>query len=178
MRAWPLHLVFAAILVGSLAAREWAADRLDADAGLEAAAVGLAQAYGLVLRTRTTVADTDVPALEFAAPGCSGPLLVSLPHVTLDQEPVLRAARAPGHVLRYIYIDRRWDEPDRSAMVVERMKHAALAAFGLTPYRPTWRLLATIAPADCRSADAVDWRKAWSRDQLRVASNAADTAAR
>lgn len=178
MRAWPLHAVFAVILVGSLAARERGADALDADGRLEAAAIGLARSQGLVFRAKAAIADTDVPALEFEAPGCSSPVLVALPLVTLDQEPVLRAARAPGDVLRYFYIDRRWDKPERPAILVERLKHAALAAFGLSRYRPTWRLLAVISPAGCRAADAIDWRTIWDRDPLRTAGDETDTAVR
>ena len=61
--------------------------------------------------------------------------------VSFDEEPLLRSAREQGDVLRYVYIDRSWEKPDRLAFFVERMKYAALATFGLTRYVPSGHLL-------------------------------------
>jgi hypothetical protein len=54
-------------------------------------------------------------------------VLVVLLLLTFEQEPVVRSAREQGDVLRYVYIDRIWDKPDRRAFFVERMKYAGLA---------------------------------------------------
>jgi hypothetical protein len=166
MRAWPLHVVFTAILFGSLAAKDRTADLFAKSSNLEPTVMHVAKAYGLAFRDYTTIGDTDIRALVFEAPGCARPLLVVLLAVTFDQEPVAQSARRPGYVLRYIYIDRSWDKPHRLAVVAERAKYAALAVFGLTRYMPSRQLLLVETPADCRLADDIDWQIAWSHDYL------------
>jgi hypothetical protein len=166
MRAWPLHIVFATILVGSLAAKERAADvvvEVDSDA-LEAAVTRVAGSHGLAFRERLTFAG-NVPALAFEAPGCSRPVLVVL-RVTFDYEPVMQSARDQGDVLRYVYIDRSWEKPDRLAFFVDRMKYAALATFGLTRYVPSGHLIVVESPPQCQAADVIDWRNVWDRDYV------------
>lgn len=167
MRAWPLHVVFATILVGSLAARERVADALvDVDSSSrEAAVVGVAQSHGLALQGDTTVPGTNLTALAFEAPGCSGPILV-VSRITFDYEPLLQFNREEGDVLRYVYIDRSWEKPYRLAAFAERMRYAALATFGLTRYLPSAYLLLVDSPSGCRAADGIDWRNVWSRDHL------------
>jgi hypothetical protein len=150
MRAWPLHVIFAIILVGSLAARERADDVLNESGNLEPAVMRVARSHGLVFRQYTTIADTDVRALVFEAPGCSRPVLLVLLMTTFDQDVVMRSAREQGDVLRYVYIDRTWDKPDRLAVFIERMKYAALATLGLTRYLPSWHLLEVKVKADDR----------------------------
>ena len=80
MRAWPLHVVFATLLVGSLAAKERAADMLvDVDdLDRETAVTRVARSHGLAFREDVTLPGTNLPALAFAAPGCSRPVLVVL----------------------------------------------------------------------------------------------------
>ena len=166
MRAWPLHIVFATILVGSLAAKERAADVVvEVDNGaLEAAVTRVARSHGLAFREYLTFAG-NVPALAFEAPGCSRPVLVVL-RVTFDYEPVMQSARGQGDLLRYVYIDRSWEKPDRLAFFVDRMKYAALATFGLTRYVPSGHLLLVESPPRCQAADAIDWRNVWDRDYV------------
>jgi hypothetical protein len=159
-------VVFAAILVGSLAAKYQTTDLLANKDNFEPAVIRVAHAHGLAFRDYTTISDTDIRALVFEAPGCARPVMVVLLSVTFDQERVARSARQPGYVLRYVYIDRSWDKADRLAVVAERAKYAALAVFGLTRYLPSWHLLLIGSPADCRLADSTDWRMAWSRDYL------------
>jgi hypothetical protein len=93
-------------------------------------------------------------------------MLVILLSVTFDQEGVARSATEPGYVLRYVYIDRSWAKADRLAVVAERVKYAALAVLGLTPYVPSWHLLLIESPDRCRAPNDIDWRIAWSRDYL------------
>ena len=168
MRAWPLHVVFAIILVGSLAAKMRTTDVLVEKGDLEPAVTRVARLHGLTFREYVTIADTDVRALVFEAPGCSRPVLVVSLLVTFDQEPVVRSAREPHYALRYVYIDQTWDRPDRLAVFVERIKYAALATFGLTQYVPSWHLLLIEAPSHCQTADAIDWRIVWDRDYLKA----------
>jgi hypothetical protein len=169
MRAWPLHLVFATILIGSLAAKERGADALSESGNIELAVLNVARSHGLAFREYTTITGTDIRALVIEAPGCSRPILVVPLFVTFDQDPIVRSARDQGDVLRYVYIDRTWDEPDRLAVFVERMKYAALATFGLTKYEPSWHLLLIESPLHCQVADAVDWRLVWNRDYIGTA---------
>jgi hypothetical protein len=176
MRAWPLHVVFATILVGSLAAKERAADMLvDVDdLDRETAVMHVARSHGLVFREDVTLPGASIPALAFEAPGCSRPVLVVL-RAAFDEEPLLRSVREQGYVSRYVYIDRSWEKPDRLAFFVERMKYAALATFSLTRYVPSGHLLLVASPPGCEIAAAIDWRNMWNRDY--VAAAQADTRA-
>jgi hypothetical protein len=166
MRAWPLHVVFAAILVGSLAVRDRTTDLIVESGNLEAAVINVARAYGLAFREYTTIGGTDILELVFDAPACTRPVAVVLLSTTLDQERAAQSAREPGYVLSYVYIDRSWDEADRLAIVAQRAKYAVLAVFSLTRYVPSWHLLLVYEPAECKAAINIDWRLAWSRDYL------------
>jgi hypothetical protein len=141
MRAWPVRVVFAFILAGSLAAKDRTSDAFVESRSLEPAVIRVAHSGGLAFRQGTTVIGTDIRTLAFDAADCSQPVLVTLLSVTFDQEPAVRSAREPGYVLRYVYIDRSWAEPDRLAIFIERVRYAALALFGLTPFVPSWHLL-------------------------------------
>jgi hypothetical protein len=177
MRAWPLHVVFATILVGSLAAKEQAAEVLDVDnATLQTAVTRIAQSQGLDFRGDAKVAGY-IPALAFEAPGCSGPVLVVV-RVVFDEESFMHFAREQGDVLRYVYIDRAWEKPDRLALFLERMKYAALAIFGLTRYVPSGHMLLVESPPQCKAADAIDWRDVWNRDYVRATRAAIEATTR
>ena len=170
MRAWPLHIVFATILVGSLAAKERAADTLvDVDnLDRETAVTRVARSHGLTFQEYVTLPGTKLPALAFAAPGCFQPILVVL-RAQFDEEPLLRSAREQGDEVRYVYIHGSWEKPDRLAFFVERMKYAALATFGLTRYVPSGHMLLVDSPSHCPAADAIDWRDVWNRDYVEAA---------
>jgi hypothetical protein len=168
MKPWPLHLVFASLLVGSLTAQQRTADTLvEIDPGeLPAAVTRVAQSQGLAFRQRETVYG-NVSALSFDAPGCSQPVVVAL-QVNFDFAPVVQSsARERGEVSRYVYIGRSWATPDRLAFFVDRMKYAALATLGLTRYVPGGHLMLVDAPRDCRSAATIDWSNVWNRDYVR-----------
>jgi hypothetical protein len=166
MRAWPLHVAFAAILFGSLGAKYRTTDLLVESNSFEPAVMRVAREHGLIFRDYTTINGSDIRALEFKAPGCARPMLVVLLSVTFDQERVARSVREPGYVLRYVYIDRSWEKADRLAVVAERAKYAILAIFGLTQYLPSWHLLLVESPEPCQVPNDIDWRIAWSRDYL------------
>jgi hypothetical protein len=167
MRAWPLHVVFAAILVSSLVAKHQTKDQIAERGSLEPAIIRVARAHGLSLRDYTTTSDTDVSALAFIAPACERPVLVVQLSTTFDQEQVARSAREPGYMTRYVYIDRSWDKADRLAIIAERAKYAVLALVGMTQYMPSWHLLLVESPSDCEAAvGGIDWRLVWNRDYL------------
>jgi len=123
MRVWPLHFVFALILIGSLAAKARTTDVLSESTSLEAAVIRVARSQGLAYREHTTIADTDIRALAFDAPACSRPIFVVFVLVTFDQASLVRSAREPHYAPRYVYIDRSWDKPHRLAVFMERMKY-------------------------------------------------------
>jgi len=79
---------------------------------------------------------------------------------------LIRFVRGRGDMLRYIYIDRSWEKPDRLALFVQRMRYTALSTFGLTQYVPAGHLLLIDSPPRCLAADAIDWRDVWSRNHL------------
>ena len=171
MKAWPLHLMFGAILVGSLTAQQRTADTLvEIDpAGLAAAVMRVAQSQGLTFRDHATVYG-NVPALTFDAPGCAQPVTVAL-QVNFDFAPFVQSsAPEAGEVARYVYIDRSWDKPNRLAFFIYRMKYAALATFGLTPYAPGGHLMLVEAPSECRAAATIDWSNVWNRDYVQAAA--------
>jgi hypothetical protein len=173
MRAWPLHLVFATILIGSVAAKERAAEVFDVDdATLEAAVKRIARSHDLAFQEYTILTGTNVSALAFEAPNCSRPLLVVV-RLNFDFEPFTRSAREQGDVVRYFYIDRSWEKPDRVAHFVQRIKYSVLGSLGLTSYVPSGRLLLVESSSRCPVADAIDWRNVWNRDYL--VAVAADT---
>jgi hypothetical protein len=166
MRAWPLHVVFATILAGSLAAKERAADMLVWNHDLRPAAIRVAQAQGLAFRDYATFPGTDVRAMAFEAPGCSRPVLVVPMFTIFDYEPLVRSAGEQGDVVRYVYIDGAWEKPDPRAVFLARAKYVALAGFSLTRYVPSPQLLLVQSPSQCQAAAAVDWRDVWSRDYV------------
>jgi hypothetical protein len=168
MKAWVVHVVFAAILIGSLAANGLGADLLVESDNLEPAVLRIARSNGLVFRGYTTITSTAVVALAFAASGCPRPVLIVLLRATFDQVPIVRDAGEQGNVVRYVYIDRTWDSPHRLAVFVQRMKYAGLMTIGLTRYIPSWHLLRIESPAHCQVTDVIDWRNAWNRDYLRA----------
>ena len=92
MRVWPLHLLFGALLVGSLTAQQRTADTLVeiAPKDLSAAVTRIAQAHGWSLRDHQTVYG-NVSALRFDASGCSEPVIVAL-RVNFDFAPFVQSS--------------------------------------------------------------------------------------
>jgi hypothetical protein len=178
MRAWPLHVVFATILAGSLAAKERTADVFVRNGNLEPVVTRVARTQGLAFQGEVTLPGSSIRALVFDAPGCLRPVLVVVLDAVIELEPILRSAREQGDVLRYIYIGRSWEKPDRLAVFTERMKYAALAPFGLTRYVPSQDLLLVESPARCQAAQTIDWSNVWNRDYLGAAPADAEAAAR
>jgi hypothetical protein len=174
MRAWPLHIVFASMLVGSLAAKELAADAPIDSADFGPAVIRVAGAQGLAFREYSTLTGSPLQAMAFEAPDCSRPVLVVVLEENLDRAAMVDLG-VEGDMRRYVYIDRSWDKPDRLAFYVQRMKYAALKTFRLTRYNPDPRVLLVDAPSGCQIADRIDWRNAWNRDYL--AAMQADTEA-
>jgi hypothetical protein len=161
MRVWPARILFAVLLVGSLAAKDRSIDLLPETRDLEPAVIRVAQAGGLAFRQKTTFAGTDIPVLTFAAADCSLPVLVTLLSLNLEEDPTIRSRREPGYALRYVYIERSWEEPSRLAVHVERVKYAALAMVHLTRYTPFRQVLLVETPPQCSIVDDVDWQEIW-----------------
>jgi hypothetical protein len=166
MRAWPLHIVFASLLFGSLAAKQLAADAPIDAADFEPTIIRVAGAQGLAFREYSTLTGTDVSAMAFEAPDCSRPVLIVVLEENLDRAAMVDLGGEVGDVLRYIYIDRSWDKPNRLSFYIQRMKYALLKTFRLTRYDPNPRVLWVDAPSGCQIADRIDWRNVWNRDYL------------
>lgn len=167
MKAWPLHLVFGTLLVGSLAAQQRPVDTLVeiAASDLATAVTRVAQSHGLTYREHETVYG-NVAALTFDAPGCSQPVTVVL-QINFDFAPLVRSSARNGNdITRYVYINRSWERPNRLAFFLYRMKYAALATFGLTQYVPGGHLMLVQYPSTCRSAAEIDWSNVWNRDYV------------
>ncbi len=172
MRAWPVHAVFAALLIGTVAAREQAAGGTVPPGRLEPAVLRAARANGLIFRKEVQIRNTQVRELVFDAPGCARPLEIVVRSLSFE-EPPLQVAPKQGYARRYVYIGHSWSHPHRVQVWLQRVRYDVLAAFGLTQYRPTWELLQLEVPADCPAVAAIDWRKAWSRFYLAAAANGA-----
>jgi len=167
MREWPFRIAFAALFVGSLASKERAADVLVKPTDFEPAIIRVARSHGLTFREDGRLAGTDVHALSFEAPGCSQPVLVVPLAAILDEESILPVIGEPdGVLLRYVYIGRSWQKPDRLELFLERMKYAALKTLRLTRYVPDPHLLLIVSSSECPTAGRIDWRNAWNRDYL------------
>jgi len=163
MRVWAARIVFAGLLVGSLTARNGSTDLLAETPDLEPVVIRVAQSGGLDFRQKTTFAGTDIPVLIFSAANCSLPVHVALLSPTLEEDPTIRSSREPGYTLRYVYIERSWEEPPQLAVYVERVKYAALAMLGLTRYTPFRQVLLVEIPPHCSAAGDVDWGGVWQR---------------
>jgi hypothetical protein len=174
VRIWAVHALFAAILVGSLAAQERSADAFDDGRDLlEPGVLRIAMSQGLRLTEYRGASSLNPRVLVFDAPGCSQPTRVSLRLWTFEQESLLEHAPEPGYGRRYIYLDRTWSAPDPRAVFVQRLKYKSLSLFGLTEYVPSRYLLLVEAPMDCRAAQTIDWRSVWNRRSLAGEANAA-----
>jgi hypothetical protein len=88
MRVWAVHTVFAAILIGSLAAQERATEVLVDSDSLEPAVLRVARSHGLDFREYRTNSGTVLRALVFEDPSCSRPVIVSLRLGTFEEESV------------------------------------------------------------------------------------------
>ncbi len=169
MKLWSVHLVFGALLVGSLSAQQRGADNLSEIplAEFAPAVTRIAEAQGLRLRGHMT-AFGNVPSLSFDMHGCPRPVTVVL-GVNFDIAPFVQAtARETGDMARYVYIGRSWGKPQRLAFFAYRMQYAVLATFGLSRYVPGGHLLLIEAPLDCRSIETLDWRNAWNRAYVKA----------
>jgi hypothetical protein len=176
MKAWPLHVAFAALLVGSLAANRRVPDMVDVgNPDLEPAVARVASSHALTFEGYTTLPGTSFRALQFAAPGCARPVLVAS-NMSFDEEAVVRDARDPDDTSHFVYIGRSWEKPERLAFFAERIKYAALATFGLTRYMPAAHLLVVQAASSCELANTIDWRNVWNRDY--AAAGQPDSAAK
>jgi hypothetical protein len=169
MRAWPLHVAFACLLIGSLVVKKRSGDALMEGSNLEPAVIRLAQSSGFTYSGFEALDDDTSRSLSFVAPGCAQPVIIALIEDTFDQGLTLQRIEAPGYTRRYVYIDRSWLVPDRRGIFVERIKRMILASLGLTNDVPSHRLLLIDSPPDCHAADAVDWRLVWDRDYLSAA---------
>jgi hypothetical protein len=144
MKAWSVHVVFATILVGSLAARGRATDVLIERGNLEPAILRVARSHGLAFREYETISDTGRRALVFEAPGCAQPMRVVLRTTTLEEEPFEQLAPQRDYVHRYVYIERTWDQPNRLAVWIQRMKYEVL---GIRPTAAAASISFTVATA-------------------------------
>jgi hypothetical protein len=171
MKARLQHAVFAAILLGTLVTKEITRDVFAEVESIESVIIRTAKSQGLVFWGYSKVTYADFQALKFEAPGCAQSVSVAVLTVALEQEPLVRSGPEEGKVRHYVYIDRTWNAPNRLAIFFARISHAALAAFGLSRYVPSWHLLLVDAPLGCSVVDSVDWRLVWDRDYQAAAEN-------
>ncbi len=166
------HTVFAAVLIGSLAAQERVADWFEDDASLlEPAILRIAGSHGLHLREYRTTNGIMTRTLVFDVPGCSQPVQVSLRLATFEERSLMESLPEQSYTRRYIYFDQSWDRPNPQGAFAQRMKYSALAMFGLTEYVPSRYLVLVETPKTCRAAEAVDWSSVWNRDYLAAAQD-------
>jgi len=164
MRILAVHALFAALLVGSLAARHRSADVLIGDLGLQEQAVfRIARSHGLILHERN---DSKLLFKVLEASGCSKPARITFRSITFEEEAILETAPDPGYVRRYFYISLNCDQVDSRAVSIERAKYGLLYTLGLTQYVPTRFLLQIEAPLHCSAIETIDWRPVWGRDYL------------
>ncbi len=176
MRARAAHAVFAAILLGSIAIRDRAADTLPDSESLEPAILRVAGSHGWSLRDYRPTSTMASRSLVFDVPGCSHPALVSLLLSTFEEATLMEDAAEPGYTRRYVYFDQTWATPEPWAAFVLRVKYEVLGMFGLAEYAPSHNLLLVESPVDCQAAAAIDWRTVWNPN-YRAATRAGAEAA-
>jgi hypothetical protein len=171
MKTWLAHTIFGILLVASVAANERTADVLSENDNIEPAVIRVARSHGLTLSEELPVTNA-VRTMLFQAPACARPVMISLLSVTFEEEPFIRSIGRQGDVVRYVYLDRIWNVPDRFAIFFEWKRHKALALLGLTQYASFNKLLRLASPPGCEVANAIDWRIVWSRDYLATVHDA------
>jgi hypothetical protein len=161
MRVWSVRIVFAGLLVVSLAARERADDLFAED--LEPAVIRVADSAGLAFRGKTTIGGTNIPALIFDDAGCPQPLLLALLSLTFEEDPAVQSARQPGYASKYFYNEQSWMEPSRVTVYIERVKYVVLAILGLTQLTPSRQVLLVESPPGCSPVADINWSRVWLR---------------
>jgi hypothetical protein len=165
MKPWLLHIIFAVILVASVANTTRRVDVLAESDDIAPAVIRIARSHGLIL-SEETMAEAPGSTLVFEAPACARPVLITLLSVTFEEEPLIRRVGGQGDVVRYLYLDRSWNAPDRLAAFLEWKRHKALGLLNLTQYVPSRYMLRLSAPPSCEIANTIDWRAVWRRDYL------------
>ena len=169
MKVWATHAVFAAILVGSLVARERAAETAISTTTFELAVVHVARGHGLRLREhRANSTQIELRTLAFDSPYCTEPILVIVRPVTFEDEAVINSASAQDYSRQYVYMDWKSDTPRRWALVALRTKYSLLSMLGVTQYYRYANvfILQVDSPRDCRVAETINWSKAWRREEF------------
>jgi hypothetical protein len=166
MRVWAAHAVFATVLVGSLVARARPPEAPIVGASVEPVILSVARSQGLAFREYRASNTGWGRTIVFDAPGCSRPVWVTSRPLTFEDQAAIEVTTEQGYQQQYVFIDRKWNSPDRWAVSIQRMKYSLLAMFGLTEYAPWAFALQVETPRDCPAAESLDWRPAWSRTYL------------
>ncbi len=173
MRVFAAHAVFAAILAGSLAARERAATTPIPNAAFESAVLRVATSKGLRFREYgANTTGTELRMLAFDAIGCSQPVFVLFRFASFEDEATTASTPEHAYLSQYVYIDRKFDEPSLRPVFIQRIKYGLLSMFGLTDSAPYWNipfLLQVETPVNCPVAEQIDWSPAWSRKFIAAA---------
>ena len=167
MRVWAAHAVFAALLVGSLAARERAAVTPIPSAAFESAVMRVATSKGLRFREYgANTTGTELRMLAFDAIGCSQPVFVLFRFACFEDEATTQSTPEHSYLNQYIYIDRKFDKPTLRPVLIQRIKYGLLSMFGVSDYAPYWNIpfvLQVETPVNCPVAEKIDWSPAWNR---------------
>jgi hypothetical protein len=167
-----IHIVFGAILLASIAVDRQAGDVLDQNDDIAPAVIRVAQSHGLTLAEEPLATEQGARRLYFNAPDCGQPVSIAFLSVTMEEEPLMRATGRQSDVVRYAYLDRSWDAPDRFAAFFIWKEHRALLLLGLTPYVATRYMLRVSSPSGCRSIDNIDWQDVWKRPDRGIGTTA------
>jgi len=164
MTKWGIHALFAVLLLASIATNFsgraiGAAHNEFSSEDVSTAVLRLAQTHGMVLQT--TAKGDGVSALTFRAPGCPDPVLLAPVDINLEQLPLVPQLSGDTYAVRYAYLDRVWDKPDRASLYLQWKFHRALQLIGLSRYLPLPYVLLIQAPPDCRSVQPLDWSPIW-----------------
>ncbi|RFB76528.1 hypothetical protein DYH55_20555 [Methylovirgula sp. 4M-Z18] len=162
------HAVFGTLLIATLLVNSRPSEIFPASENMVPAIIRVGEAGGLAFQEPATASTQG--QLTFDAPGCPGPVYVTVLFLTFEDEPLIGVARG-NYSIRYVYLDSTWKKRDRIGVYLKRTSQAALALLGLSRYTPGWHLLRIDAPIGCEAVDAVDWRLVWDRDYLPAVSS-------
>lgn len=160
MRAWTTRVVFAGLLLGTLAVRIQAShEPVEHDA--RPAVAKLLASRGIAARIVPAEDGALLKAVAFDATECGGRVDVFPVRLNLQEAPLFDAAVGAGRERHIAYLNRIWEAPSRLDLRLEWLKYKAQSVFGLGTYTTNTTALLIASPKGCALTRTIDWAPFW-----------------
>lgn len=157
MKAVLLRGVLLLVLLATVASRIYGAP--DGPADERAVIIKVLERQGLVALEQQL--PFHRPWLFFSIPGCAGTMQVVAISINLQEVQQVEVALRPVDNHRYVYFGRVWPAAGVLDVRMEWLRQMARALIAARRSAMMKTLLMVVAPAGCRSMDAIDWRPIW-----------------